>query len=103
MVRFWKLVVCKLPAAVRYAPPAAADNEAVGVPLPIILSTANLALVVDVPPKAKSMVVLIGTITLPSEDLVKSPNVVGSAQESEYGPVPETCKTFPAVAEAGQV
>ena len=60
-VRFWKLVVLRLPVPLRNVlfAPLLADMEAVGVP-EFTLITANLAEEVDVPPRAKSRVELIG-------------------------------------------
>ena len=58
-VRVCLVVVAKNPAAVKNAPPAApAETEAVGVP-EFIFKTANFAEAVDVPPKAKSSLVLL--------------------------------------------
>ena len=59
-VRVWFAVVCRVPFADRYVPPATpAESDAVGVP-PAIFRTANFALAVDVPPRSKSSVVIFG-------------------------------------------
>ena len=61
-VRVWALVVPRFPAPVRKAALSAvpAEIEAVGVRLPVILSTANLAEEVVVPPKSRSRVEMLG-------------------------------------------
>jgi len=57
--RVWKLVVPRIPVAVREAAPVVPETEAVGVP-PATLITANLAELVAVPPISRSRVELPG-------------------------------------------
>src|SRR4026207_1195659 len=55
----WRAVVCKIPAADKYAPPAVpAEREAMGVADPLTFKMANLAEVVETPPTRTSRVVL---------------------------------------------
>ena len=60
-VKFCLLVVKILPvASMESAPLIPAETEAVGVPLPVTLVKANLALLVAVEPRSRSSVILKG-------------------------------------------
>src|SRR5258705_8958572 len=61
--RVWKFVVPSTPLPVRVVAPVAASPEeivAVGVPAPVLLMKANLELLVAVPPRSRSSVMLRG-------------------------------------------